>query len=101
MRSAHDARGTVHIQADVPLFRGLWFAGMHPHAHTYVRLVWPASAEERALSDEGCLNRVNRTLENHEESITLGIAFVAVPLLKSHSHQLPDLFEHADITLSH
>jgi len=90
----------MHIQADVPLFRGLWFAGMHPHAHTYVRLVWPASAEERALSDEGCLNRVNRTLENHEESIALGIDFVAVPLLKCHAQQVPALFEHAGITLA-
>lgn len=54
MSGAHQARGAMHVEADVAFSRPLRHAGMQAHAHAYVR------AGRKSVGGEGALGRHRR-----------------------------------------
>ena len=101
-----DARGAVHVQADVVVAAKRSDTGVHPDAHPNVGAPWPGAAGQCdvRLDRSSQCRRCGR--EDHEERVTFGanhralvsregVAKQQVVLLQQRPEVLPELLEQA------
>ena len=80
--SAHDACGSVNIQADIAFVGTLGLTGMQTHTDAHRHPMGKRMRNERTLGSYRGLDGIGGASEGYEESIALRVNDVPVPLRK-------------------
>src|SRR6266852_1321743 len=89
MRGAHDARGAMHVHANIPLGCQRRFACVQTNTDTHYYAFGPGMSGKGALRVHRSQYSIRGARKSHKEGIALRIHLVATPLLKCSTQQGP------------
>src|SRR5712691_7329216 len=95
-----DARGPVHVQADIATSGEDWFTGVQAYAHPDLNALWPGVSSNGTLRRQRRGGGVRGAVEGNEEAIARGINLAAIRHLEGSTQQAPVLRQQVCVAIT-